>query len=145
MGVKTQVSLQVPEGWHRRDIAEKPRLRLRRSAGVGLLLFQMTQDFSNDLLLGDEGDDAEGASTLTFQRVGLIDPLDELRPAFSESGAFFWRQLGFVLGFGVFRAAQRLKGEGFVLTSMADGSVSSGKMSAVAVWRGAGGGVLLIA
>ena len=45
---------------------------LRRSAGVGLSLFQMTQDFSNDLLLGDEGDDAEGASTLTFQRVGLM-------------------------------------------------------------------------
>jgi len=71
------------------EVAEKPRLRLRRRAGVGLSLFQMTQDFSNDLLLGDEGDDAEGASTLTFQRVGLIDPLDELRPAFSEGGAFF--------------------------------------------------------
>ena len=73
-------------GGHRGGVAEKPRLMLRRSAGVGLSLFQMTQDFSNDLLLGDEGDDAEGASTLTFQRVGLIDPLDELRPAFSEGG-----------------------------------------------------------
>ncbi len=71
----------------------------------------MSQDFPNHLLLGDEGDDAEGASTLTFQRVGLIDPLDELRPAFSEGGAFFWRQLSFVLDVGIFRAAQRLKGE----------------------------------
>ena len=71
----------------------------------------MTQDFSNDLLLGDEGDDAEGASTLTFQRVGLIDPLDELRPGFSEGGAFFWRQLSVVLDVGIFRAAQRLKRE----------------------------------
>ena len=58
LGVRTQVSLQVPEGWHRRDIAEKPRLRLRRRAGVGLSLFQITQDLSNDLLLGDEGNDA---------------------------------------------------------------------------------------
>ena len=80
LGMKPQVCLPVPEGGHRGGVAAKPRLRLRRSAGVGLSLFQMTQDFSYDLLLGEEGDDAEGASTLTFQRVGLIDPLDELRP-----------------------------------------------------------------
>ncbi len=89
LGMKPQVCLPVPEGGHRGGVAEKPRLRLRRSAGVGLSLFQMTQDFPYGLLLGDEGDDAEGASTLTFQRVGLIDPLDELRLAFSEGGAFF--------------------------------------------------------
>ncbi len=111
LGIKPQVCLPVPEGGHRGGVAEKPRLGLRRSAGVGLSLFQMTQDFPNDPLLGDEGDDAEGASTLTFQRVGLIDPLDELRPAFSEGGAVFWRQLSFVLDVGIFRAAQRLKGE----------------------------------
>ena len=83
LGMKPQVCLPVPEGGHKGGVAEKPRLRLRRSAGVGLSLFQMTQDFSNDLLLGDEGDDAEGVSTLTFQRVGLKDPLDELRLASS--------------------------------------------------------------
>ncbi len=45
LGMKPQVCLPVPEGGHRGGVAEKP----------------------NDLLLGDEGDDAEGASTLTFQ------------------------------------------------------------------------------
>ncbi len=80
-------------------------------ARVAFSFFEMSQDFPNDLLLGDEGDDAEGASTLTFQRVGLIYPLDELRPPFSEGGAFFWRQLSFLLDVGIFRAAQRLKGE----------------------------------
>ena len=62
--MKPQLCLEVPEGGHRGGVAEQPRLRLRRSGGVGLSLFQMTQDFSNDLLLGDEGDDAEGASIM---------------------------------------------------------------------------------
>ena len=59
------------------------KLRGRRSAGVCLCFFQMVQDFANGFLFEDEGDDAEGAPTLTFQRVGEIDPSDELRPAFS--------------------------------------------------------------
>ena len=69
----------------------------------------MPQDFSNGFLFEDEGDDAEGASTLTFQRVGEIDPSDEQRPAFSHGGTFFWRKLGFVLGSGVIVVAEGLK------------------------------------
>ena len=59
--MKPQGCLEVPGG---RPRTGKRRLRLRRSAGVGVSLFQMTQDFPNDLLLGDEGDDAEGASIM---------------------------------------------------------------------------------
>ena len=40
-----------------------------------------------------------GPTALTFQRIDLIDPFDEPRPTFSESGALFWRELGFGLGF----------------------------------------------
>ena len=42
---------------------------------------------SYDLMLGKRSDDAELGCALTLQRVGLIDPFDELRPSFSESGA----------------------------------------------------------
>ena len=36
---------------------------------------------------------------------------DELRASFSESGAFCWRELGFVQGCGVVVGAERLKVE----------------------------------
>ena len=71
----------------------------------------MIENFSNDFMLSDEGDDAKFAPTVTLQRIGLIDPLDELRPTFSESGALFRRELGFVLGCGGVFGAERLKRE----------------------------------
>jgi len=58
----------------------------------------VVENFSNDFVLGDKADDAQGPTALTFQRVDLIDAFDELRPRFSESGPFFWRELGFGLG-----------------------------------------------
>jgi hypothetical protein len=69
----------------------------------------MIQDFSNGFLFEDEGDHAEGAATLTFQRVGEIDPFDELRPTFSDGGPFFWGELGFALACGAIVGAERLK------------------------------------
>ena len=74
-----------------------------------LCFLEMIQDFSNGFLFEDEGDDAEGATALTFQRVGEIDPSNELRPAFSYGGALFWRELGLVPGCGVIVVAERLK------------------------------------
>lgn len=72
---------------------------------------QMLQDFSNGVLFEDEGDNAEGPATLTYQRIGEIDPFDELRPTFSEGGGFFWGELGLVLGFRVIVVAERLKSD----------------------------------
>ncbi len=69
-GGRHRYGVALPKKRHRGDERERPKLRLRRSAGVGLGLFQMIQDFSNDFLFGDEGDNAEGAPTFTFQRVG---------------------------------------------------------------------------
>ena len=99
MGIKPQVCLPVPEGGHRGGVAEKPRLMLRRSAGVGLSLLQMTQDFPNHLLLGDEGDDAVGVPTVALERIGLMNALDELGPSFSERGTLFGGQLRLRVGF----------------------------------------------
>ncbi len=68
-----------------------------RSAGVAVSLIQVVKNFANDFVLGNEGNDAEGSSTITFQRIDLIDPFDELRPTFSKGGPFFGRELGFGL------------------------------------------------
>ena len=76
----------------------------------------MSQDFPNHLLLGDEGDDAIGASAVAPERVGLMnapDELDELCPSFSERGTLFGGQLRLRLGFGVLLAGERLQGEVF--------------------------------
>jgi hypothetical protein len=62
-------------------------------------------------VLGDECDDAIGTSTIAFQRLGLIHSLDELGPAFSESGVFFGRKFELVFGWGGWVGAERLKGE----------------------------------
>ena len=57
--------------WPRDDTKETNRkLSLRRSSGACFGVVQMIQDFPNDFLFSYEGDDAEGASTLTFQGVG---------------------------------------------------------------------------
>jgi len=76
----------------------------------------MVENFSNDFVLGDEGDHAECTPTVTFQRIGLIDPPNELTPTFSERGAPFLRELGFVLGCGGVAGAERLKGEASLFT-----------------------------
>ena len=70
-----------------------------RSAGVGVSHIQMVENFSNDFVLGNEADHAQSPTALTFQRVDLIDPFDEPRPAFSDGGALFLGELGFGLGF----------------------------------------------
>jgi hypothetical protein len=61
-------------------------------------------------MLGNEGNDAEGPSTIAFQRLCLIHALDEPGPVFSESGALFWRELELVFGRGGF-GAEGLKGK----------------------------------
>ena len=58
-------------------------------ARVAFSFFEMSQDFSNNLLLGDEGDDAIGTSTVAAKRIGLMNALDELSPSFPERGALF--------------------------------------------------------
>jgi hypothetical protein len=63
------------------------------------------------LVLGNEGDHAVGASTITLQRLCLIHSLDELGPAFSESNTLFWRELELVLGWGGLVGAEGLKGK----------------------------------
>ena len=68
-----------------------------RSAGVAVTLIQMVENFANDFVLGNEGNDAQGTPTITYQRIDLIDPFDELGPTFSKGGTFFWRELGFGL------------------------------------------------
>ena len=73
----------------------------------------MSQDFPNHLLLGDEGDDAIGASAVAPERVGLMNALDELGPTFSERGTLFGGQLRLRVGFGVLLAGERLQGAVF--------------------------------
>ena len=63
-------TLALPKKQHGREEEVGPKLVLRRSAGVGVGAVQMVQDFSNGFLFSDEGNDAEGAPALTFQRVG---------------------------------------------------------------------------
>ena len=78
---------------------------------MGVCFLQMTQDFSNGVLFKDEGDDAEGAPTLAFQRVGEIDPSDELCPPLSEGGPLFLGELGFVLACGVIVVSEGMKSD----------------------------------
>ena len=66
---------------------------------IRLWCIKMVENFSNDFVVGNKSDHTQGPTALTFQRVNLIDPFDEPRPTFSESGALFWRELGFGLGF----------------------------------------------
>ena len=56
---------------------------------------QVAQELSNDFGFGDEGNDAElTAAVGADQRVGEVDPPNELSPTFSESGALSGRELG---------------------------------------------------
>ena len=80
-------------------------------AGVCFSLFQVFKNLPNHLMLGNESDHAQSASTITLQRLGLIHSLDELRPAFFESGTLFRRELELVFGWGGWVGAEGLKGE----------------------------------
>ena len=62
----------------------------RRCSGVCFFLFQVCQDLRNHLMVSNEGNDAEGPSTIAFQRIDKMDALDEAGPIFSESGALVW-------------------------------------------------------
>ena len=58
-------------------------------------ILQVAQDLSNDFVLGDEGHDAELASTvLKKERVGKVDASDQMSPTFSQCGAVLWRDVG---------------------------------------------------
>ena len=78
-------------------------------ARVAFSFLEMSQDFPNHLLLGDEGDDAIGASAVALKRIGLMNALDELCPSFPERGTLFGGQLRLRLGFGVLLAGERLQ------------------------------------
>ena len=82
-------------------------------ARVAFSFFEMSQDSPNHLLLGDEGDDAIGASAVALEGIGLMNALDELCPSFPERGALFGGQLRLRFGFGVLLAGERLQGEVF--------------------------------
>ena len=82
-------------------------------ARVTFSFFEMSQDSPNHLLLGDEGDDAIGASAVALEGIGLMNALDKLCPSFPERGALFWGQLRLGFGFGVLLAGERLQGEIF--------------------------------
>ena len=55
------------------EMKGRAKLRLRRSARVGLGVLEMIQDFSKDFLFVDEGDDPDLAAALPLQGVGKID------------------------------------------------------------------------
>ena len=80
-------------------------------SGVSFSLFQVFKNLPNHLVLGNESDHAQSTSTITAQRLGLIHSLDELCPAFSESGTLFWREVRFFLGRGGSVGTERLKDE----------------------------------
>ena len=61
-----------------------------RSAGVAVSLIHVVKNFVNDFVLSNEGNDAQGTPTITYQRIDLIDAFDELGPTFSKGGTFFW-------------------------------------------------------
>ena len=61
----------------------------------------MAQDLSNDFGFGDEGHDAELASTVgTNKRVGKVHASDKMSPSFSHCGALLWRDGGVDLFWG---------------------------------------------
>ena len=73
---------------------ENRRLEDRRSAGVAVSLMQVVKNFANEFVLGNKANHAQRPTTITFQRVDLKDPFDELGPTFSKGGTLFWRELG---------------------------------------------------
>ena len=68
-----------------------------RSAGVGVSLMQVVENFTNDFLLGNEANHAQRTATITYQGIDLKDPFDKLGPTLSKGGTLFRRELGFGL------------------------------------------------
>ena len=60
------------------------------SAGVAVSLFDVVKNFTNDFVLGNKANHAQRTATITYQRIDLIDPFDELGPTFSKGCTFFW-------------------------------------------------------
>jgi hypothetical protein len=94
----------------------------------------MSQDFFDDSGFGDEGNDAElTAAVWTNERVGEVDPPDELSPSLAKSGTLLWREVGFVLGHGGSVGAERLKGRGGQTCSSR--MISRTRMSCFAIFQ----------
>ncbi len=113
MGVKRQFGRSRVGGVRTSGVVGSQWLGLGWRARVAFSFFEMSQDFPNHLLLGDEGDDAIGASAVALKRIGLMNALDELCPTFSERGTLFGGQLRLRVGFGVLLAGERLQGAVF--------------------------------
>ena len=60
------------------------------------MFIEMIENPSDDLLLGDEGNDAKLASAVTEEWVGLVNPPDQISPTFSECGTMFGSQFGLI-------------------------------------------------
>ncbi len=60
------------------------------------MFIEMIENPSDDLLLGDEGNNAKLAPTVTEEWVGLVNPPDQISPTFSESGTMFGSQFGLI-------------------------------------------------
>jgi len=69
--MKTNEERGVPE-WRAQGVSRNQQLGVGWRAGICFSLFQVFENLANDSVLGNEGEHAEGASTLTFQRVGLV-------------------------------------------------------------------------
>ena len=66
-----------------------------------LSILQVEQDFSNDFGFGNEGNDAELASSVwTNERIGKVDTSDQMSPSFSQCGPLLWGDGGVDLFWG---------------------------------------------
>lgn len=57
---------------------------------------EMIENPPDDLGVGNEGNDAKLASTLTEEWVGLVNPPDQISPTLSECGTMFGSHLGLI-------------------------------------------------
>ena len=53
-------------------------------------MIETIENASDDVVLGDERNDAKLAAAVAAKRIGLMNALDELSPSFPERGALFW-------------------------------------------------------
>ena len=60
------------------------------------MFIEMIENPSDDLGLGDEGNDDKLATAGTEEWVGLVNPPDQISPTFSESGTMFGSQFGLI-------------------------------------------------
>ena len=61
-----------------------------------VLFIEMVEDPSDDLGLGDEGNDDKLATAGTEEWVGLVNPPDQISPTFSECGTMFGSEFGLI-------------------------------------------------